>query len=485
MASFLASVGRAQPARDIAGVLRAKLNIEQGERRERLVNAQTALSAENLNQLRRKGQFEEQEMERLNRPYSIDALAPNIEGGPEGPMFKMMYRQAEAMGLVDKSSGGLGTINERDYGVLTKYMNETPGFAMKLSNTRMNYWRGLLGQHQKALRENPNDKKAQEGLQQAQMGLQNAIAQNKPLADFMAQQQDTEIKVAKELREQQESARQARLDQEKLGQEDEGYDKTKPLGGKSAGTGAERQLLRSVVKANSVKARLADETLTPMQAYRKRYRMNDDGTLFTKDVVAPDGSIQQGVVELEKFTGELGKRGGPKLAFKLAERHDDMVEIKDLLDDPKVQADLNFMKNSSLWNRLTGTIENRISTWMVKKGVAADTKTGETLVRIGMIASNERHDKLGTAVTGTEVESVKPWLLSSGDSLDTIMVKARVAYSEGEEHFRHFLDTYKNVADMSPFYDAFGIERFGGSGTLQINESVEDMSDEELTNMKM
>jgi hypothetical protein len=282
--------------------LRAKLDIEQGERRERLVNAQTALSAENLNQLRRKGQFEEQEMERMNRPYSIDALAPNIEGGPEGPMFKMMYRQAEAMGLVDKSSGGLGTINERDYGVLTKYMNETPGFAMKLSNTRINYWRGLLGQHQKALRENPNDKKAQEGLQQAQMGLQNAIAQNKPLADFMAKQQ-----------------RQARLDQEKLGQEDEGYDidrarlaldrekfefeKTKPLGGKSAGTGAERQLLRSVVKANSVKTRLADGTLTPMQAYRKRYRMNDDGTLFTKDVVAPDGSIQQGVVELEKFEG--------------------------------------------------------------------------------------------------------------------------------------------------------------------------------------
>jgi hypothetical protein len=133
-------------------LLGAKLDIEQGERRERLVNAQTALSAEHLNQLRRKGQFEEQEMERLNRPVSIDTLArrkgqfeeqemerlnrpvsidtlaPLVEGGQEGPMFKMMYRMAESQGLVDKSTGGLGTITMRDLGQLQQSM-QSPEFV--------------------------------------------------------------------------------------------------------------------------------------------------------------------------------------------------------------------------------------------------------------------------------------------------------------------------------------------------------------------
>ena len=81
--SFLASVGRAQPSRNMAQVLNTKLNIEQGERRERLVNAQTALSAENLRQLQRKGEFEEQEMSRQLKPWSIDVLAPQVEGGQD------------------------------------------------------------------------------------------------------------------------------------------------------------------------------------------------------------------------------------------------------------------------------------------------------------------------------------------------------------------------------------------------------------------
>ena len=209
MASLLASIGRAQPARDMRNLLDAKLNVEQGERRERLTSSRVALNAEHMNQLRRKGQFEEQEQARLNRAYSIDALAPNMEGGPDGPMFKMMYRQAEAMGLVDKSSGGLGTITERDYGVLTKYMNETPGFVARLSRTRMGYWRSKIGEAQGVLKENPNDKKAQQALQQAQTGMMQATAQDKEFSDFMVNQEEEETRA-------QEKQEQFGLDERKM-----------------------------------------------------------------------------------------------------------------------------------------------------------------------------------------------------------------------------------------------------------------------------
>jgi len=195
--SFLASVGRAQPSRNMAQVLNTKLNIEQGERRERLVNAQTALSAENLRQLQRKGEFEQQEMDRLMRPVSIDTLAPLVEGGEQGPMFQMMYRMADAQGFVDKSVGGLGTITMRDLGQLQKLM-QSPEFASNLSMKRIEYYRGQLNQIKIQMAEKPDDEKLKQAFQQTSMGLNNAIAQNKQLSDYMTTQTKLEMEQEKE-----------------------------------------------------------------------------------------------------------------------------------------------------------------------------------------------------------------------------------------------------------------------------------------------
>ena len=85
--SFLASVGRARPSKNIADVLNTKLNIEQGERRERLVGAQTALSAEHLRQLQRKGQFEQEKHEKMSRQHSVI------------PMLRVSLPQMDTIGM--------------------------------------------------------------------------------------------------------------------------------------------------------------------------------------------------------------------------------------------------------------------------------------------------------------------------------------------------------------------------------------------------
>ncbi len=49
---------------------------------------------------------------------------------------------------------------------------------------------------------------------------------------------------------------------------------------------------------------------------------------------------------------------------------------------------------------------------------------------------------------------------SAGDSFSTMITKTDVAAKEGEEVFRRYLELYQDITDMSPFYKAFGIDRF-------------------------
>ncbi len=100
---------------------------------------------------------------------------------------------------------------------------------------------------------------------------------------------------------------------------------------------------------------------------------------------------------------------------------------------------------------------------MIKKGIAKNSPTSEAIIRIQRMASERRKEFLGAAVTQTELESVLAWLPEAGDTFETIVAKTNVAAAESEEVFMRFLDLYKDIANMTPFYEAFGLKRFGGS----------------------
>lgn len=191
----------------------------------------------------------------------------------------------------------------------------------------------------------------------------------------------------------------------------------------------------------------------PMSVYREKYRMNDDGTLYK--------SFDTGLPEkLPDFDKKLGKRGMVTAILQAGEHWDDAKELKTLLDAPSVAKDLRAAEQEDLWDRVKGRWSNRINQWMAKNGISKNSKTATAIRRMQKMASDERKRFLGSAVTATELESVLAWMPDAGDSYDAMINKINLIAVEGQQTFKRFLDVYKNEADMSPFYDAFGIDRF-------------------------
>ena len=203
-------------------------------------------------------------------------------------------------------------------------------------------------------------------------------------------------------------------------------------------------------------------TKEPNKVYSEGYQMNEDGTLF----IDP---FTNTAVKLPPFNKVL-KRGAFKEFKATGELWDDTKEINALLNDPEVKANLQMADKEGLWDRALGTWSNKISRWLLEKGMGKNSKTSQAIVRMQRLASSERKLYFGTAVTDQELRTALSWLPAGGDSYSEMQVKMGVASSEGEEVFKRYLDLYKNVANMTPFYDAFGLQRFeqtGGAGDIE------------------
>lgn len=211
------------------------------------------------------------------------------------------------------------------------------------------------------------------------------------------------------------------------------------------------------------------QAIPPNEAYERGWKMNDDGTVFTElDTGAP--------VRLPSFEKVMGKRGMTKAVLAAGEHADDAKEVQALMADPDVARALNSANNAGMWDLAKGAWSNKMRGWLQKKGLATNSKVTETVIRIGRLASRSRKEFLGTAVTANELRTVQSWLPSIGDSFDLMLRKIGVAADESDEIFTRFLDVFKNQANMSPFYNAFGIDRFQQKGSgegANVQESQE------------
>ena len=239
----------------------------------------------------------------------------------------------------------------------------------------------------------------------------------------------------------------------------EGYIPYKAEGKK---TKSERENLDLARALPELEARASQD---PMAVYRDGIKMNDDGTVW-KDPINKLPEV------LPKFTEELGKRGGPTALRAAGEYYNDAQELSALLNDPEVAENLGGSRNSGLWDRTKGSFQNRIDAWMTKNGISENSKTATALRRMQMMASSTRKEFLGSAVTGTELKTITGWLLDPGDSYDAMLNKINLIQSEGKQELKDFMDLYRNVANMSDWYDKYGIDRF--------EKSASDMSDEEI-----
>jgi hypothetical protein len=191
----------------------------------------------------------------------------------------------------------------------------------------------------------------------------------------------------------------------------------------------------------------------PMALYSAGYRMNEDGTLY-KD---PEG-IPQKLQSWEKATG---KRSNVKAIKAAGEQLDDSIEVMELLKDPQVQKDLKRVASKpGVLQRIGGMTVNSLRKFAQNRGIGANTKAYEALIRIQRMASDVRKELLGTAVTMTEVRSITGWLPDSRDNFESMVAKMNVGVHEATEGFKRWLDIFKDNANMAPYYNAFGWDRF-------------------------
>lgn len=208
---------------------------------------------------------------------------------------------------------------------------------------------------------------------------------------------------------------------------------------------------------------IADED--PNRAYGMGYRMNDDGSVYT-DIVsgAPE--------KLRPADKVLGKRGQVKAIMAAGEQANDAKQVISAISDPEVMTGLRAAENAGMWDTASGAWSNKVRGWLQRNGYAMKGKTAQAIIRMQRYASAERKKFLGTAVTRSELKTIRGWMPSDGDTFDLMVEKMNIASSESDEVFKRFLDVYKNQADMSSFYDAFGIKRFNGAADTKAVDDI-------------
>ncbi len=194
---------------------------------------------------------------------------------------------------------------------------------------------------------------------------------------------------------------------------------------------------------------------SPNDAYRRGYQVSDAGQVQTDPLTGRP-------VKLGNAEKTL-KRGTTANIKNMGELYDDSREISALLAAPGVASVLSSAAEAGLTSEIMEKGKNTWRKFLQSKGVAGsdDPRVIEAITRMQKMASTSRKEYAGTAVSAAELKTLTPWLPDAGDSLSTMLGKMNVVESEGKQQFKRYLDIYKDQANMSPFYDAFGMDRFG------------------------
>jgi len=203
----------------------------------------------------------------------------------------------------------------------------------------------------------------------------------------------------------------------------------------------------------------------PNKAHTYGYRMNDDGTVWVDKI----SGLPYKKRPFDKVTG---KRANMKIIMNLGELHDDAREVNKLLGDDGVKRGLGAFYSSriGLPGRISSKWKNTVNRWLAENGYGDNSKTAEVVYRLQNMASEERKEKLGTAVTKTELQTILAWIPNAGDNYQQILSKMNVATHESGQHFRRYLNVFDWEGDMSPFYKQFDIQRFGKTPDANIED---------------
>ena len=178
MGNFLASVGRAQPTRNVLQVLQGKMMMDQNARREQLTASELAMNNEQLAQMKRQAEAQDRLRQEGEMPVSVEGYAGKFEGGPDGEIFKYVYNLVDSAGYIDKSTGGMGTFQRRHMPEIGQLLSD-PQVVSKLSQMRINLGLKNEAQARQMLAEKPDDQKALQAWQESITYLDTVRGQDK------------------------------------------------------------------------------------------------------------------------------------------------------------------------------------------------------------------------------------------------------------------------------------------------------------------
>ena len=421
-------------------------------------------------------------------------LAPGLQGlsaaFERAGVLKREQEETERMEEVKKRAAE--AIRTGDYDAMAeisvanpeiaKSMAAATGFKNKI--TEENYRDSLFDMYQNPTAENAQDLVAsrQELLRSQGVGPEGSEGTDTFMQDFMTNPEGVTKRIGSELAfrypERWKAMREATAP---VGVKDKIYSKKNPDGSVRTiknvkpGSEQEKQLIDSqfiegsqtvpmklsaeerkqerINKATDKLTNLANEDANKFYSDHS-YRQNKDGSLFIDPVTG-------GPQELKSFEKVTGKRGNLKAIFGVGEQRDDAIELTELLELPSVQKNLKKAEGQGLWDQAKSKWNNKIGRWMQDHGIKGDSPTATAIARIQRMASEERKLFMGTAVTDNEMRSALAWMPNAGDSFDSVMNKTRLMGQEADQAFRRYVDVFESAgADMSPFMDAFGIEKF-------------------------
>jgi len=490
MANTWAAIGRAQPHKMAGEILQNKMAIEQNERQGLLAQSKLAMDTEAIEQMRRKNAIEAETQRDLKTLIPVESFAQHFAGGVDSSNYKMAMEHATQMGWINTDATA-PSISKKDAQEVQAWM-QLPNVQKSIIrnsitdiDTNIAAIKGQAGEGPDGKPKELNPKQ-QEQLQQLQQQRIQALSVDSMVTQYYKEQAAKEAAVEQERRDiataealaksksdleirkaeaiAAKEARKAPVIKVMEKKDEKGVftwhewdkdtrqwnDTGRLSKAEGTGTGKERERATLIAKMPQFQA---EAKADPNKLYaQKAIRLDENASPTVDAYGAP--------VVLPTFESIAGKRGAPAALMSMSEQWDDAVELQTLLKDPKVADDLGREVDSGLLDRIKGMVGNKLDKWMAERHILADSKTAEAIRRMQRIASEERKLFMGVAVTELEIKSALAWMPDAADSYDAMVNKINLMATEGEQHFRRYMDVYKDKANMAPYYNAWGLERF-------------------------
>jgi hypothetical protein len=203
MSGWLAAIGRANPANSLKDVINTKMALDAQQSNELLRMKQMEHADFNMqwatkDNERKAAEFDYKmgQEKKLDAPQDVGVLLDTYAvGGRNSEVAKIMLGFGKGLGMVDESTGDMGTVSMRNVQKLLELAEKDPQVSQKISLATINHYRTERARLAEEFAKHPQKQELAAQLAEVDLGLQTSLGANKALMDKM--KLDSEIEARK------------------------------------------------------------------------------------------------------------------------------------------------------------------------------------------------------------------------------------------------------------------------------------------------